>query len=66
MNDPWRRQSQPLEHAVELGPGQPAQAVAAFEPLVPEATDLIGEVGDAPRVAQDAIAGMRASPQISN
>ena len=58
VNDPWRRQDQPLEHRLELGPRQPSQAVAAFEPLVPGATNLVGNVSDAPGVAEDAIVGI--------
>ena len=63
VNDSRLWQSQPLQHAVEFHPRQASQAVAAFEPLLPDPTHVIREVLDAAGVADDPIVGIVAPQQ---
>jgi len=65
VNDSWCRQDQPLEHRIEFRPSQPTQALAAFEPLVPQASNLIGEVPNAPGVAENALGGIMAPQKLA-
>jgi hypothetical protein len=65
MNDSWRWQDQPFEHSSEVRPSQTTQTIAAFEPLAPNATDLVGEAADASGVAENAVVGIMAPQKLA-